>query len=364
MTELLKTIRLRIKDKHRGLLSAQAEEVNTVWNFCNETAIKVLEREQRFCTNVDLDKLTSGATKGDCAMTLHSQTVQAISKEYATRRFQFKKRRLNWRKSGGARRSLGWVPFKEAAIRYKNGQLHYQNKPISLWDSYGLSKFDLHGGSFSEDAQGRWYVNIVIKQAKPEYIYPQLPKISMSPDVGIDLGCKEAVNTSDGQKLIGRQYRRLEKKLAMAQRANKKKQVKTISAQIKNRRKDELHQFSSDLVKHYDAIYVGNVSSLAMVKTNNAKSALDAGWGMFRIMLEYKCENAGIKFVNTDERFTTQTCSWCLKISDASPKGMSGLGKRSWVCTLCGTKHNRDTNASLNIRRIGRDTLHPGIPRL
>ena len=154
------TLRLRVKDKHARFLCGQAREVNFVWNFCNETSVKILEREQRFCSNVDLDKLTSGVTIGDDGLSLHSQTVQAVSKEYVTRRKQFKKVKLRWPKSYRVRRSLGWIPFKTSALSYKRGQVKYCGRFISLWDSYVLSRYDLGTGSFSEDSRGRWYLNV------------------------------------------------------------------------------------------------------------------------------------------------------------------------------------------------------------
>lgn len=132
-----KVLRVRIKDKHAALLHRQAIEVNQVWNFCQEASLRILARERRFCTGYDLDQLTAGATKE--GLSLHSQTVQAISAEYCTRRRQFKKAKLRWRVSRGPRRSLGWIPVKASAIQYRNGQVHYQGAPLSLWDSHDLA---------------------------------------------------------------------------------------------------------------------------------------------------------------------------------------------------------------------------------
>src|ERR1035437_9284287 len=151
MSYSVKTIHLRIKDKHAKLLLAQAKEVNMVWNFCNETSIKILDRENRFCSGYDLDKLTAGCTKE--GLTIHAQSIQAIAKEYITRRRQFKKRRLNWRVSQGSKRSLGWIPIKSEALKYCNGQIWYQKKPISLFGKESLSDYELGTGSFSEDSR-------------------------------------------------------------------------------------------------------------------------------------------------------------------------------------------------------------------
>lgn len=103
--EGVRTLRIRIKDKHAKYLSELAREVNLVWNFVNELSIKVFQRERRFMSGYDLQKYTNGASKE--GLRLHSQTIQGIAAEYATRRKQFKKVKLAWRKSGGARRSLG-----------------------------------------------------------------------------------------------------------------------------------------------------------------------------------------------------------------------------------------------------------------
>ena len=151
---LTRVLRLRLKDKHAKTLVEQARRVNQVWNYCNELSFKIWERERRFASNYDLDHYTAGATKEGLA--LHSQTVQAISKELVTRRRQHKKLKLRWRVSGGNRRSLGWIPFKAAVLRYRNGQLWFSgmDKPLSLWDSYGLAGYTLGAGNLSEDARG------------------------------------------------------------------------------------------------------------------------------------------------------------------------------------------------------------------
>lgn len=351
MTELIKTIHLRVKDKHAKLLLLQAKEVNMVWNFCNETSINILNREQRFCSAYDLDKLTSGATK---ELLIHSQTIQAISSEYVTRRKQFKKSRLKWRASGGAKRSLGWVPFKKSAIKYKNGQIYYQGKPISLWEQDKLSQYELGPGNFSEDSKGRWYFNTTVK-VKPT-------KSVGTAAVGIDLGLKSCATTSNGQVLEGRNYRKAEEKLKIAQRANHTKQVKSIHQKIKNTRKDQIHKFTSQLVKENEAIFVGNVNSSKLIKTKMAKSTLDASWFMLKTTLSYKSLWAGVIFQEVNESYTTLTCSNCQK--QTGPKGLKDLGIREWICSDCGVVHDRDTNAAKNILRIGLDTLAEGTPAL
>lgn len=350
-----RTLRLRLKDKHSAFLREQACEVNFVWNYCNELSFKILQREGRFCSHVDLDKLTAGATKE--GLSLHSQTVQAISKELVTRRKQFKKAKLRWRVSRGSKRSLGWVPFKASAIRYRSGQVWYAGRPLSLWDSYGLQHYELGSGSFSEDSRGRWYLNVTVKI--PELIGPRQKDPTRS--LGIDLGLKDFLATSDGDKAAAQRfYRDLEPALAVAQRANKKDRVKAIHAKIGNRRKDALHKLSTGLVKGYGAIFIGNVNAAGLAKTPMAKSVLDAGWSAFRTMLQYKGEYAGTWFEEVNEAYSTQTCSCCGERT--GPKGVAGLGIRGWTCSSCGAIHDRDINAAKNILARGLARLAEGTP--
>ena len=96
--------------------------------------------------------------------------------------------------------------------------------------------------------------------------------------IGIDLGLKDFAATSDGAVIEAKKfYRALKAKLATAQRASKKDQVKAIHAKIAHRRKDFHHKLGTRLVQGYGAIYVGNVNASALAKTNQAKSVLDAG---------------------------------------------------------------------------------------
>jgi IS605 OrfB family transposase len=363
----IRTLRFRVKDKHAPMLGKLAGQVNFVWNYCNETTAKAWARDRKWLTGYDLDKLTAGAGKE--GLDLHSQSIQAINAEHATRRLQFKKSKLRWRVSRGAKRSLGWVPFKKAAVAYRNGQLHFCKMPISLWDSYGLAQYadTIKTGSFSEDARGRWYLNLCV-----EIDAAQHPKASVEDvaagranDIGIDLGLKEFLASSDGQKIEARRiYRGAEEKLAIAQRAGKKARVKAIHAQIGNRRKDFLHKLSTRLVRKHDAIFVGNVNAAALAKGVHAKSVLDAGWSTFRTMLRYKCDDAGVRFAEVDERYTSQACSSCGALPPSRPKGIADLGIRGWKCDECGTVHDRDVNAARNILARGRARLAVGIPVL
>lgn len=345
-----KTLRVRVKDAHAAQLRRMALSVNLVWNYLNELSDRAIRERGVFLSAFDMQKYVQGAHKD---LGLHSHTPLQVCKEYAVRRKQTGKRRLSWRNSTGARRSLGWVPINTGMASWKKGGVYHNGIVFKVWDSWGLDAHQFRAASFSEDARGRWYFNVAVEyEAEPS---------KGTTSVGLDLGCKDAVALSDGQKETGRWFRGIEAKLAVAQRARKKTRSAALYAKAANRRKDALHKLSRKLVDTNAAVFVGNVSSLNMAKTRMAKSALDAGWGMLKTMLDYKCDHAGIVFDVVNEANTSRRCSCCRAIPDSSPKGMGDLGMREWVCSECGAVHDRDINAARNILALGHERLAGGM---
>lgn len=330
-----------------------AREVNFCWNYINDLSHKHTQRTGKFFSSYEIQKYTAGATKE--GLTILSNSICGIADEYVARRFKARKARLRWRISKGARRSLGWIPFKKGDLYYRNGQLRYNGRFFGMWDSYGLSDYELRSGSFSQDARGRWYANICVEPKRKQSVGTSA--------IGIDLGLKDFATLSNGEKVEAQRiYRNAEKDLAAAQRARKASRVKAIHAKIKNRRADFLHKLSTRLVSENGAIFVGKVNASALAQTVLAKSVLDAGWSAFRTMLKYKCDHAGVLFKEVNEAFSTQTCSSCGALPETRPKGIAGLGIREWTCTECGAHHDRDVNAARNILRLGHETLVAGAP--
>lgn len=364
MKTQIKTLKVRIKDKHADVLNRMAFDCNQVWNAANALSaefswvpVPEVGYMNMQTSGFDLMKELKGIRK-ERNMIIGAGTAQEVIAVHAKTRKQFKKDKLKWRCSGGARRSLGWVPFKSGAAVWVNGQIRFCGIYFKCWDSYGLSQYDFRSGSFSQDARGRWYFNIVVHVEVEE-------RTAGNGQIGIDLGLKTTATCSNGDTLERQNfYRNSEEKLGKAQRANKKKQVKAIHAKIKNRRADALHKFSNKIVKENSLIVVGNVSASGLAKTKMAKSVLDAGWAMLKTMIDYKSKWMQSVFIEVNESYSTQTCSSCGCIGDNSPRGLAGLNKRNWVCSDCGAEHDRDQNAALNILRKGHLALAVGIPGL
>jgi transposase len=203
-------------------------------------------------------------------------------------------------------------------------------------------------GSFSQDAQGHWYINLACEVS-------QIETRHSVEDVGIDLGLKTSAVLSDGIVIENKaEFRKLEVKLGKAQRAHKKKQAKKIHAKIKNKRRDFLHKETTKVAQTYHTVFVGDVSG-KFVQSGNGKSSTDASIGVIRDLLKYKAIRHSGHFYEVNENFSTVTCSSCHK--KTGPSGLSGLGVREWICSECHCRHDRDVNAAKNILRVGRDSL-------
>jgi IS605 OrfB family transposase len=202
------------------------------------------------------------------------------------------------------------------------------------------------------------YLNITVK-----VISGELTTHLGTGSIGIDLGLRAAATTSNGEVLIGRRYHEYEARLAKSQRANTKKKTRAIHAKIKNKRRDDLHKFSRQIVNQNSAVFVGDIKSKDLTKTKMAKSTYDAGWYSLKQMLKYKCAHAGIYYQEVNEAYTTQTCSSCGEIPTTSPKGRAGLRIREWTCSSCGTTHDRDVNAAKNILAAGHCRLAGGTSK-
>jgi len=109
---LTRTLKLKVRPEAYGWLNAAAIEVNQVFNFANEASWLAATRtdlKRKWLSGFDLCHLTSGAAQ--YFERIGADTIQRICIEYAQKRIAAKRRRLRWRVSRGARRSLGWVPF-------------------------------------------------------------------------------------------------------------------------------------------------------------------------------------------------------------------------------------------------------------
>ncbi|HAX79573.1 MAG TPA: transposase [Cyanobacteria bacterium UBA11372] len=184
--------------------------------------------------------------------------------------------------------------------------------------------------------------------------------------VGIDLGIKDFCITHDGEKTskyanpkhikkhernLARKQRQLaRKKKGSKSREKARKLVAIVHERISNARQDFLHKLSRKIVNDNQVVVVENLNVKGMVRNHNlAKAISDVGWGMFVNFLDYKLHQKRGLLVEIDRFFpSSKTCSNCLYQMSEMP-----LEVREWTCPSCGTHHDRDENASKNIRAEG-----------
>jgi IS605 OrfB family transposase len=337
-----RTLRLKVRAEAYGWLNAAAIEVNEVFNYCNETSYKAATRtdkKRKWMSGFDLCYLTAGATQ--YFDKIGADTIQSICTHYAQKRHAARRLKLRWRVSRGARRSLGWIPFKAASLKRKGACVRFAGKCVRVFERERLEGVTWQAGCFAQDAVGDWWLCLPVHVEAEQTVAPLEA-------VGIDLGLKEIATTSDGERLTaGRWTQGYAQKLASAQRRGHKRQAKRIHRKAARCRADALHKFSRKLVDRYQNIVVGDVSSLKLARTRMAKSVLDSGWGKLKNFLDYKSQQAARGFEVVSERRTSVTCSACGALT--GPRGVNGLIVRSWVCRDCGEWHDRDVNAARNI---------------
>jgi putative transposase len=213
----------------------------------------------------------------------------------------------------------------------------------------------------SKEPTGKYYASILTE------IEGENPAVSTEGKViGIDLGLKHFVVTSNGSKLSKydnprhlakheKNLKRKQQKLARKQKGSNsrrkyRKVVARVYERVSNSRADFLHKLSRKLVNENQVVVVENLHVKGMVRNHNlAKVISDVGWGMFTNFLAYKLEKKGGKLVEIDRWFpSSKLCSNCYHQVEEMP-----LEVRQWTCPHCGTRHDRDGNAATNIREEG-----------
>lgn len=128
--------------------------------------------------------------------------------------------------------------------------------------------------------------------------------------------------------------------------------VRNLHEHIANQRLDYLHKESTRLANQYDAILIEdlNMKAIANKGFGNGKATFDNGWGMFTTMLDYKMAERGKHLQKIDRWFpSSQTCNTCGCVNE----NLKDLSIRKWTCLRCGTEHDRDINAAINIKQEG-----------
>jgi putative transposase len=217
--------------------------------------------------------------------------------------------------------------------------------------------------TISKSTTGKYYASIT---CEIEYI----PFEKTNSKVGIDTGIKDLAILSDGKvyeniktlktnlKKLKYEQRQLSKKVKGSNsRLRQKSKLATIHEKVTNIRKDYLHKVSTEIIKNHDVICIEDLAVKNMMKNHKLAQAFsDVSLGTFYTMLEYKANWNDKVIVKIDRFFpSSKTCNVCNYINQDLT-----LKDREWTCKSCNTVHDRDFNASINIKKQGLKILSCG----
>jgi putative transposase len=332
------------------------------WNYALNKSIEVYQETGKGLGQVALNALLPKLKKAEGTLWLancYSQVLQATTLNLTTAYKNFFDKRA------------GFPKFKskhgKQSIQYPQN-VKIVNENIKLPGNIGIVTAKIHRPiegkiktvTVSKTPSGRYFASILTE------VEGSNPTTAEGKIYGVDLGLKHFAIVTDGTKVSKyenpkhfakheKNLKRKQKKLAHKQKGSKSQQksqkvVAKVYERVSNSRQDFLHKLSHKLVSDSQAVIVENLHVKGMVSNHNlAKAISDAGWGNFTNFLAYKLERKGGKLIEIDRWFpSSKLCSNCFYQVSEMP-----LNVREWTCPHCGTHHDRDGNAAVNIRTEG-----------
>ena len=224
-------------------------------------------------------------------------------------------------------------------------------------------KDNIKSATLSKTKSGKFYLSVLLSMNEEEF-----KQFSHTDNkVGIDLGVKDFIITSDGEVFENKHFlkksenkikklqRQLSKKVKGSNNRNKAR-IKLAKAfeRLTNQRLDYIHNVVNSLLRTYDYIFMENMNVQGMLKNHKLSKAIqELGFYTFKNTLRNKAMMNDKFVIEVDRWFaSSKTCHKCGYVY----KGLS-LNEREWVCPVCGTKHDRDLNAAMNILIEGNKIL-------
>lgn len=243
---------------------------------------------------------------------------------------------------------------------------------ISFHDDRVIEDINIHSMTFSRTPSLKYYVSILYEDVIPNKEEVDLSRKDLKIK-GLDMSLTNFFVDDEGNSpQYDRNYRKAEKKIAWLQKKISTTKISSLKKKLRlrlarlhehiaNKRKDFNEKLSTQLVKENDVIVIETLSMKDMAKfkkwserkdakdkNNHGKSVSDLGWCYFVNRLKTKADEQGKVVIEANKWFaSSKTCNICGYVN----KDMT-IEDRSWICPKCGTEHNRDENAAMNLRNV------------
>ena len=364
---MLKSYKYKIKptEDQKVLLNKHFGSIRFAYNyFLNERKFEYETNKQSLNYNHNSAALTKLKKQEDFKWLreINSQSLQHSLKGLDDAYNSFFKKRTGFPKfkSKHNKNSFKVPQF----VRVKDGKLIIPKfkDPIKMIQDRKF-KGEIRQATLSKTPTGEYFVSILVETDHRKFE-------KTGKQVGIDLGIKDFVITSDGYKYKNNRFTKtyeknlkehqqhLSKKIKGSSKYNEQKlKVAKLHKKITNSRLDNLHKVSTELIKKYDVIFLEDLNIKGMIKNHKlSKHISDASWGKFLTLLEYKAGWNDKQIVKIDRFFpSSKQCNNCGYINQNLK-----LDMREWDCPSCKSKLDRDLNASKNILKEGIKTLSSG----
>jgi putative transposase len=348
-------IRLELNNKQATLAAKHAGVARHAYNWGLAVCKNAYENKEKRPSAIDLHKKLVAQVKKEnpwyyqVSKCSPQEALRNLEKAYIK---SFKEKK-------------GLPVFKKKGTKdsfYLEGNIFIENNIIKL-PKFGKVKI-------SESLRMQAVKNVTISKIADQWFvsfkapHENLPKQTQNNPVGVDLGIKTLATLSNETVFENpRPYKKLKRKLKLAQRKLSKKykkgvpqsqnykkaqkKVAKIHYKIACIRKDALHKLTTRLAKNHSEIVIEDLNVSGMSKNHKLASAiLDGGFYEFRRQLSYKCEWYGSVLTVVDRFYpSSKTCSACGTI-----KKDLKLSERTFECSYCKNSLDRDLNAALNLR--------------
>jgi putative transposase len=392
---LHKTVQVRLyPDLEQQILLAQTfGSARWWWNYALNKSIETYKETGKGLGRSALNALLPALKKAEDTAWLaecYSQVLQATTLNLTTAYKKFFEKRAGFPKfkSKHGKQSVQYPQNVKIVDGNVNASASLSIDPersrgVKLPGDIGVVRAKIHRPidgniktvTISKTPSGKYFASILTE------IEGENPSTSEGKIYGVDLGLKHFAVVTDGEKVSKydnpkhlakheKNLKRKQQKLARKQKGSNsrykyRKVVAKVYERVSNSRQDFLHKLSYKLVSDSQAVIVENLHLLAMVSASLrdasrtrtlrernhklAKAISDVGWGTFTNFLAYKLERKGAKLVEIDRWFpSSKLCSNCFH-----QVGEMSIEVREWACPHCGTHHDRDGNAAINIRAEG-----------